>query len=202
MTPSTEQQKEMSEGQINKAVASHRALLEKYAPQFDAVAVQQVLGDPEYVAEQVAVLRKRVEAVSGLIVHHVTVNRTRSPQEAIDATGRSKYLTDSVVASMPQGMGDEAEVFFFKLGRYISDADLDKEYELRGLKPADPYTLAAVNEADPAFADDHPNSTHWEDVDGKWCYAAFDRLDDERGVDVDRSGGEWGGAWWFAGCRK
>ena len=37
--------------------------------------------------------------------------------------------------------------------RQISDADLDAEYEKRGLKPADPYSLVAVNEADPAFAE-------------------------------------------------
>lgn len=38
---------------------------------------------------------------------------------------------------------------------HINDAHLEKEYELRGLKSADPYSQSAVNEVDPAFADDH-----------------------------------------------
>jgi hypothetical protein len=124
--------------------------------------------------------------------------------EAISATGRKQYLNDSVVASIPQGEGDEAEdMIFFKLGRNINDADLEKEYDLRGLKPADLYALAAVNESDPAFADKHPNGTPWKDADGEWCYAAFLRwYDDERSVSVNRSIGGWVGVWWFAGIRK
>ncbi len=137
-----------------------------------------------------------------MFIRHVTVSRTRTPMEAIDATGRNKYLTNDAIKTMPRGEGDEAYVIFFKLGREVSDADLDKEYELRDLKPADPYTLAAVNEADPAFADEHPNGTHWQDVHGNWCYAAFGRWRDERHVGVYRIDDGWGDHWWFAGLRK
>lgn len=150
----------------------------------------------------VAEIRKRVEMVSNLITRLVQVNRTRSPQEALEATGRRLYVTDSVVAAMPKGEGEEATLHFFTLGRYVSDDDLEKEYELRGLKAADPYSLAAVNEADPTFADERPNSTHWKDADGNWCYAAFRRFDGERSVGVYRRGYGWSGGWWFAGVRK
>ena len=88
-----------------------------------------------------------------VIIRRMRVNRSRSPQEALAATGRKQYVTDAVVAHMPRGEGDEAEIFFFKVGRWISDDDLEKEYSSRGLVPADPFSLAAVNEADPAFAD-------------------------------------------------
>lgn len=152
--------------------------------------------------EVVALVRQRVEAISDLIVRHVSVNRSRSRQEAIRATNMAEYLDDGVVATMPQGEGDTAAVHFFKLDRYISDDDVEKEYALRGLKPADPYALAAVNEADPAFADEHPNCTHWKDAHGNWCYAAFDRWCDERSVDVYRSGDRWIDHWWFAGVGK
>jgi len=81
----------------------------------------------------------------------------------------------------------------------VNDADLDKEYASRGLIPADPFSLATVNEADPAFADEHPNATHWKDVNGKLCYAAFSRWFGERGVLVYRFGGGWRDRWWFAG---
>jgi hypothetical protein len=59
-----------------------------------------------------------------------------------------------------------------------------------------------VNEADPSFADTRPNCTVWKNAKGEWCYAAFDRWDGERFVNVDQSNGEWHAYWWFAGSRK
>jgi len=132
----------------------------------------------------------------------VKVDRRRSPQEALDATGRRQYTNSGVLTAMPRGEAEEVDVFFFRLGRYVSDAELEKEYELRGFKPADPYSLAAVNETDPAFADNRPNATHWQDSDGQWCYAAFYRWRVGRSVDVNRLGRGWHGRWWFAGLRK
>ena len=157
--------------------------------------------------EFVAAVRKRVEAISGLIVRRVKVNRSRTPQEMLDATGRKQYTDRKVVDAMPKGTGEEAETVFFKLDLsardgWISDDDLGKEYALRGLVPQDPYSLVAVNEADPAFADEHPNATHWKDKDGKWCYATFDRWRGGRGVGVSRSGIRWHAYWSFAGRRK
>lgn len=137
---------------------------------------------------------------SNMIARIVAVNRTRTPQEAFEATGPTQYAEREVVDTMPRGEGEEKEVFFFKLDRYVSDDDLDKEFELRGLKPADPYSLSAVNEADPAFADEHPNGTHWQDIKGRWCFATFDGWRDERRVHVGL-GGVWRGPWWFAGVR-
>jgi hypothetical protein len=46
----------------------------------------------------------------------------------------------------------------------------------------------ADNAADPAFADEYPNGTHWKNVYDKYCFAAFDRWDDERRVFVNRGG--------------
>lgn len=203
LTPSTVESKTMTAGQINKAVASYRALLEKHSREFDLTAVQSVLGQSELADEMFVVFRRRVEADSNMIVRRVRVNRNREPQEVIKATGRNQYVNDSVVACMPRGEGESTDVVFFTLGRYVSDDDLGKEYDLRGLKPADPYSLAAINEADPAFADGHPNGTHWKDSDDKWCFLAFNRwADGRRGVDVDRRGSGWRGVWWFAGARK
>src|SRR5205823_3459586 len=131
------------------------------------------------------------------------VNRARTPAEVLDVKDRNKYVDEGVVNAMPRGDEEEVEVVFFKFSQSISDSDLDKEYELRGLKPADPYSLFAVNEADAAFADERPNATHWKDASGKWCYAAFDRQSrGERDVAVLRRDGEWGDRWWFAGLCK
>ena len=136
-----------------------------------------------------------------------TVNRSRSQQEALEATGRAQYTDRKVVDAMPKGEGNEVEVLFFKpdlsnRNSFISDDDLEKEFDLRGLKPADPISVAAVNEADPAFADEKPHGTHWKDAKGNWCYATFDRWYGKRKVSVYRNARGWDDRWWFAGVRK
>lgn len=197
MTPSTVV---MTDGQIDKTVDLFRSALRKHHGEFNTEYVQQALGAKGLGSDLLTVFRGYVERFSNLIVRLVRPDRSRTPQAALDATGRKQYIINSVVASMPKGTGDEAKVVFFKLGRWISDDDLEKEYESRGLKPADPYSLAAVNEADQVFADEHPNATHWKDADGNWCYAAFGLWCGERYVSVDRRGGRgWLDDWWFAG---
>ncbi|MBU0964389.1 hypothetical protein KKC06_05115 [Patescibacteria group bacterium] len=200
MTPS------MTDGQIDKVVenitAGFRKRLRDHRDELSSDTVQTVLGQKDFISALFAEFRQRVEAVSNMIVRKVKVDRTRTSQEALDVTGRKQYTDDDVVKSMPNGKGDETEVIFFKVGRTISDDDLEKEYELRGLVPADPYSLCAVNGNDPAFADEHPNGTHWKDSNGKWCFASFGRWIDERGVSVDRDGRDWADCCWFAGVRK
>ena len=134
-------------------------------------------------------------------VRTFTCNRTRTPEEAINATGRAQYVGKKGVANMPTEGPEKGEMTFFKLGRGISDAALAKEYEARGLEP-DPYAQAAVNEADPAFADEHPNGTHWKQADGGYNFLMFYRWNDERVVGCDRRGGDWLDDWWFGGVRK
>ncbi len=207
MTPPTTETKVTTTGQIDKAVANYRALLEKHSGEFNTEAVQLVLGQPELIREQLAVFHRRVEAVSNLIVRRATVNRNRTQQESLDATGRKQYTDREVVDSMPKGEGEEVEVVFFKpdlseRNGYISDDDLEKAFELRGLKPADPISIAAVNEADPAFADENPHGTHWKNADGKRCFATFICWRGERRVGVSRHGRGWDARWWFAGLRK
>ncbi len=196
MTPSA-----MTDGQLDKTVDIFRSVLRKHRTELGSDAVQRVLATDEFSNEIVGMLRKRVDAVSDLITRVVKVDRTRTPKAVLDATKRTQYIDSDVVKIMSKGEGEETEVVFFKLGRYVSDADLDKEYELRGLKPADAYSLAAVNEVEPAFADDRPNGTHWKDSKGNWCFAAFRGWRGGRGVLVGR-GNDWDAYWWFGGLRK
>ena len=149
-------------------------------------------------AEFVASVRRHVEARSDTIVRHAKVNRTLTQEQMIGATGREQYVDKNVLAAIPKGEGEEVDVHFFKLGRYIKVGDLTKEYELRGLKP-DHYAQAAVNEADPAFADERPNATQWQDANGKFCYLTFGRWSDVRTVFCDRDDYGWRDGWWFAG---
>src|SRR3989338_8510536 len=198
VTPS----KTITKGQAGKFVDVFiDALVKSWLP---SEPTQQVLEEQgaALAAELVAVVRKYVEIVNSIIVRRVPVNILRTAEQALDATGRKQYTDSDVVAAMPKGAGGEVEVHFFKLDRYISDNDLEDEYASRGLKPADPCSLAAVNEANPAFADEHPNGTHWKDAKGKWCFASFNRWDDERELCVDRNDGGWFDSWWFAGVRK
>lgn len=169
-----------------------------------AEGVQAILAAPGGAAidDMVATLRKHVEANSDLIVRRVSVNRHRSARGAIEATGRKPYVTNDVVDAMPRGVGIETELVFFKVGRWLTVQELDAEYTLRNLDAADPFSLAAVNEADPAFAEERPNATQWKDAQGKHCYATFRRWDDKRSVHVYRYGSDWYDDWWFAGLRK
>lgn len=197
MTPS-----ELSDGQIAKFSEAYAALLRKHRNELGSDEAQQVLGSPQYLQAQLGVVRKFIEAVSSLIRRLVSVNRERAPEAAIAATNRKQYVTASVVKTMPRGEGSEEEIILFKVGCDLTDEELKQEYELRGLVPASPFGLAALNESDPAFADDHPNATVWIDSEGKWCYAAFYRWDDDRSVNVYRGDDDWGDGWFFAGLRK
>lgn len=174
-------------------------------------AVQQILeeeGD-QLAQDMFEALRVRVERRLKMIIRKVTVNRARTPQEALSATRRKQYVSEDVVAIMPKGDGDKAEVVFFKpepweytKPGWMSDDDLEKVFDRRSLKSADPISVAAANEADEAFADEHPNATHWKDSGGEWCFAAFSLWSGDRDVLVSRGGHGWDGHWWFAGVRK
>lgn len=192
----------ITEGQIGKASELLTAKLRKHKAELPSNLMQQVLQNPEVADKLFAVIRTCVEAISDMIIRTVKVNRNRSAKEALKATGRTRYVDDSVVKAMPNGTSGDTELVFFKIGRQISMDNLEKEYALRGLNPADPYSQAAVNEADPAFADEHPNGTQWKDENGKWCYAFFGRDGGGRLLGVRRNGNGWGDYWWFAGVRK
>lgn len=202
MTPSA-----ITAGQIGKLQELLGARLRKSGLQSEPV--QRVLANQgDAIAdEMVAAVRRRVEAISSMIVRRVRVDRARTPQEALDATRRVQYTNPKVVEAMPRGVGEEVDVCFFKPDPYahtngwISEEKLAQQFEMRGLNP-DPIAQCAVNEADPAFATERPNATQWKDADGNWCYCAFGLWGDERGVGVDRDDGVWRDGWWFAGVRK
>lgn len=168
-------------------------------------SVQRVIdAQSEWLVNELMItIRKHVEEARNMIIHRVRVDRTRTPQETLTATSRKQHVTNiSVVTTMPKGKDEEVDVVFFRLGHWVSNTELKEEYKRRGLKPADPYSLLAVNEDDSAFADDHPNCTHWL-VDGKWYSCDFSLWLGKRRVYVnlchDRS---WHGGMWFAGIYK
>ncbi len=197
MTPS----KEMTDGQIDKAVDSYRAVLRKHRSELGSENVQYILGQPEYVAEQVLVLRRRVESVSEMIVRHFKIDPNKSPNQMITALGRKEYVNVDVLSTMPAPELLEGDLYFFPVKKVIPVAEYDREFEIRGLVPH-PYAQIQVNADDQAFADEHPNGVQWKDKDGNICCAYFDRWLGERKVDVNRYDNRWDDGWWFAGVRK
>ena len=193
---------EMTAGQISKAVANYRAMLEKHAGNFPVDVVQDVLGDRDFAAAQFALFCERVEARSGIIVRDFTVCFRLVGMAAIEATGRAKYVHANVVASMPGPTAPEGKLHFFQTGRYTPAAEVEAEYSKRGLVAVDPHTLAAFNAANPEFADERPNVTQWKDADGGFCYATFGGWRGMRRVGVGHSDGGWFDCWWFAGVGK
>jgi len=146
--------------------------------------------------------RLQIELRGGGIVFRVKVNRTRTIQEALRATGHTVHTEEGIVESAPGSEDIEMEISFFKLGYFISDDNLEKEYDLRGLKAVDLYSLATVNELKPTFSNKRPNGTHWKDKDGKWCRAVFSKWYDQLRLEIHCHNSECEGGVWFAGVSK
>jgi len=208
-TSATTQSDTITNGQIGQIQDRLATKLREASPPMQEVQIVLSAPGGKVFDEMVAVFVRFVEAVANMIVRIVCPNRALAPREMLRATGRDLYVNDEVVAGMPHGEGDKSEVMFFKpepweytRPGWMSDDDLDKAYDRRGLKATDPYSQAQANKDDPVFADEKPNGTHWKDKDGKWCFAAFDGWNGKRNVNVRRSDCDWNGTWWFAGLRK
>ena len=200
MTPSG-----ITEGQAAKVEELLAAGLRKSGLPREAVQSVLKTQGPQMVAELVAVVRKFVEVVSKFIVRIIMdIDRTLTPQQILNNTGRRQYVNSDVVATMPRGEGKSKEIIWFPLGEYKPSTDaVMAEYDRLGLKPVDPYSLAKANTDGAVFADTRPNATIWKDTEGNWCFLAFRRwIDGVRSVDVNRYDDVWYVGWWFAGVRK
>ena len=209
MTASKTDDNHMTDGQIETLIDSLRAAWRKHRREISKEAAQQALGVDNLGMLMFVAFRDIAQAMSGLIIHIVKVNRSHTPKEALDASGCKQYIDPKVVDTMPRGGGDEVELVYFKpdpsiykTGRLFSHVALAAEYEKRGLVP-DPLAQIDDNVANPTFADDMPNACQWRDVDGKYCCLMFDRWGSDRRVGVDcRNVGGWVTRWVFAGVRK
>lgn len=191
----------MTQSQIDDAVNNYRALLEKNVGRFESDVMQKVLSQSGFANEQYGVLYRRTEMINKMIIRKVKVSRARTPQEAIDATGRDKHLNSDLLSAMPRSAVEEVEVCFLPLAKHTNARDVQQILKDYGLEP-DPYALAAVNEADPAFADSHPNGTQWINDDGKYCYLLFSRWKNKRYVFYWCNNYIWDDYWWIGGVRK
>ncbi len=201
MTPS------VTDEQIDKAVAALRAALQKKRHEFLSEPVQLALGTDNLGMRLLAPFRELVEMHSNIIVRRVLVP-VRSFQAALDATSRKQYTTKEVVDGVPdETEGGERDVLFVKppanwyKNGLLTCQKVDEFLDLMGLEP-DPHGVAAVNEADQAFADEHPHGTQWKNARGEYCYATFGHWNGERDVRVRRDDSGWDDYWLLAGRRK
>ncbi len=217
-TPSTPREDIITAGQTGKIADNLSAALRK--SELQSASAQRVLehsGD-KMTTELLEIVRKYVEAESRTSVRRIKVDRTRTPQEALDATGRTQFAEGvagsgrielgerKVVDSMPSCTDAEVELVFFRLylqSGSISKDDLVREYKRRGLEAADPISVAALNEADPAFAGEmSSHCTQWKDADDKWCVIISSVFHGEPRIYVRHDDGNWDDRYWFVGVRK
>lgn len=117
--------------------------------------------------------------------------KQKSAQELLDETGYRQYVDKEVLKTIPRSSGDE-KVEVFTVGRWITNAELLKEYESRGLTPASLDEMLLVEK----------NYDYIGTIWGKNCYFACRRLVDERSLDVYSYDDEWSDFWWFAGVKS
>ncbi len=130
------------------------------------------------------------------------IDRNRTPEEATKATGRLECLNEEVVREMPMGEGEEKQVFLIPFNKSLTPDLLEQEVDQLDVELVDPNTQCALNEQDPALADNYPNATQWRDKNGKACCALFGRWDGGREIYVSQRNGKWGVQWFFVCVRK
>ncbi|MFA6588198.1 MAG: hypothetical protein WCT08_03955 [Patescibacteria group bacterium] len=136
-------------------------------------------------------------------VRRILVDRSRTPQQMIDATGLVKYTDKEVVESMPIGNGEITDVYLFSdwySGDSLYDEEVDSQYARRGLIACDPFSLAQVIIDDPSLVERHIG-THWKDGKDRWCRIEFDQWRRDECVFVNRTTDKWRYCW-LAGIPK
>jgi hypothetical protein len=173
----------------------------------------QTQSDP-LVADLLQTLRRHAEAKADMIVRRARMTRDHISDyragNGLYFAGRELRVRDDwLIKHFPRWAGPkEVDVSFFKVGRVISNDDLEGEYERRGLQSAHPQFILAANYVDPPFADTYPNGTHLRDADGRWWYVSCYSSGQPRStlyspyVDVSYVSQNWTEKWWFAGIPK
>lgn len=147
------------------------------------------------------VVKEFAKIVMGFTTERLKVDRSRTPQEAIDTLkGVEQEVEAEVLATMPGGnislgvvhrtkrddadyslaqtvvvqspSGGEGDVFcLFQMEHEATDEEIWEEYRLRGLRPADGYEVCRINEGKSDFTYKYPNVTIWQ-VGDAWHFIA------------------------------
>lgn len=120
----------------------------------------------------------------------MTIPQKQHLRQILEATGYKLYADEDVLEHSP--VGKVQPVTVFTIGKYIKCAELEKEYAVRGLAPADLISIASSEK--PAYL-----ASQWKDAEGIYCCVTFMRWNGGRDVDVRRYDSGWDGIWSFAG---
>lgn len=86
----------------------------------------------------------------------------KTPQQLLDETCAIQYVDNDVLATAPRS-SEKSKVELFTVGKYITDEELEKEYEKRGLVPATLDELVSM------YGTKEYIATHWKNADGAVC---------------------------------
>ncbi len=172
----------MTDGQIDKAAELYRAMFARYHREFPTDLMQRVLAQPDLMREVADVFRRRVGLERGYIIFRVWVEPHDSLVEGFAIPKHDHEINRNLVKTMSQGSrAGMKELYLFQPPSemysnqgLISDAGVAEAYQLRSLKPVDPFVHAALLKSRPTLANDFPTVTHWQDEDGFWCYSESD----------------------------
>ncbi len=135
-----------------------------------------------------------------MISRVVKLNRFFTISTALESTCRNLLFNFEDVRHLPRCSGEEVEVFFFWIDTQMTNEELAQEYEKRGLKPADLYSLAKVNQDYPDFSEKYPNATCWKHGT-KWYRLFFPRRE-QADCRLSCCENKLMVFWWIAGVRK
>ena len=177
----------------------------------------------------VHVVQEFVKIAMGFAIPRLKVDRSRTPQEAIDSLkGVEREVEAEVLATMPGGdassnaahrikgagadyslaetivvqgpSGGEGDVFyFFQMEKEATDEEIWEEFRLRRLRPADAYEVCRINEGNSDFTYKYPNATIWQ-VGGVWHFIACYAHLGRLYVRVKvHTSSQWNKGFWFVG---
>jgi hypothetical protein len=126
------------------------------------------------------------------------IDRKKSIEQLIKKLGYKEYIDENILKTLKNKGPKEGEIEFFTLGKYVSNTELLKEYETRGLTPDLGATITYLIENPQVLDEKKYIGIQLEDN----SFAAFFRWDDGRYVYVRRIGHVWFDFWWFIGVKK
>ncbi len=169
-------QEPITEGQIGKIAELLTAALRKSKGNLPSDLVQKALEQPGKVlsVELQKIVSRYVHAVSGMIYRMVKVDRILPTLRAINKASKNVGCSEETMNHLPLNDGpEEVEIILFKGSPSLHYSDLGKEYELRGLKPVDPASLAAFIEVNELSVYGYPIITYWKGENHKIYFMVF-----------------------------
>lgn len=144
------------------------ALRKKSMPRHDIQRIIETYGGL-VARDWVTRLQMYIDAKTEMPTRRVTVDRSRTFEQAARAAAGSHYIhVAEIVGVPPVGEAVDMTVVLFQAPRDCTLLELEQCYDALGLVRADPFSVLAAYEAELGFLKDHRIVTHWKDAHGDW----------------------------------